>query len=128
MAMSSVKFRTVDEYLSACPGRKRNLLEELRKTIRKAAPEAEEIISYNMPAYKVHGMLVYFAAHKGHIGFYPGNTVVNEVFKDKLKMYKTLKGTIQLPYERPIPVKLITKIVQYRLKEILEKAKAKSKK
>jgi len=128
MAMTSVKFKTVDEYFSTLPVDVKNTLEELSGTIKKAAPKAEEVISYNMPAYKFNGILVYFMAHKEHIGFYPGNKIVNEVFKDQLKMYKTSKGTIQFCYGKSIPISLVNKIVKYRVKENLEKTKEKGKK
>jgi uncharacterized protein YdhG (YjbR/CyaY superfamily) len=87
--MMSRKFKTVDEYFSALSPDKRKILKDLRQIIRHSAPDAEELISYNMPAYKYHGMLVYYAAHTEHIGFYPGNNVVNQVFKDELKEFKT---------------------------------------
>lgn len=125
--MIGIKFKTVDEYFSTLSPETRKILEELRRIIRQAAPEAEEVVSYNMPAYRYHGMLVYFMAHKNHIGFYPGNKIVNEVFKDELRNYKTLKGTIQLPLSDGIPTRLIKKIVSFRVKENLEK-KIKSKK
>lgn len=125
--MIGIKFKTVDEYFSTISPETRKILEELRRIIRQAAPEAEEVVSYNMPAYRYHGMLVYFMAHKNHIGFYPGNKIVNEVFKDELRNYKTLKGTIQLPLSDGIPTRLIKKIVSFRVKENLEK-KIKSKK
>ncbi|HKB86808.1 MAG TPA: DUF1801 domain-containing protein [Ignavibacteriaceae bacterium] len=127
MAMTSRKFKTPYEYFSSLAGEKKTLLQELRSIISKAAPEAEEIISYNMPAYRYHGMLVYFMAHKTHIGFYPGNRAVNEIFKDELKTYKTSKGTIQFPLDKPLPKRLITKIVKFRLNENLDKSKFKRK-
>jgi uncharacterized protein YdhG (YjbR/CyaY superfamily) len=120
--MSGRKFKSVDEYFSTLPIEKKFFLEELRKIIRQAAPEAEEAISYNMPAYKYHGMLVYFMAHKNHIGFYPGNKVVNEIFRNDLTAYKTSKGTIQLPLDKPIPKRLIKSIVKFRVKENLNKS------
>lgn len=122
------KFKSVEEYFSTLPPEIRNTLQSLRQTIKQAAPDAEEIISYNMPAYKYHGMLVYFMAHKNHIGFYPGNKVVNEVFKDELKDYKTSKGTIQFPFNKPIPMRLIKKIVLFRMQENVNKVKLKTKK
>jgi len=126
--MKNRKFKTVDEYLSALSRDKRKILKDLRQIIKQAAPDAEELISYNMPAYKYHGMLVYYAVHTEHIGFYPGNNVVNQVFKDELKEYKTSKGTVQLPINKSIPKNLIIKIVKFRVKENLGKEKAKRKK
>ena len=126
--MKVIKFKTVDEYFSTISPETRKILEELRQTIRQAAPEAEEVVSYNMPAYRYHGMLVYFMVHKNHIGFYPGNKAVNEVFKNELKDYKTSKGTIQFPIDKTIPRLLIKKIVKFRMTENLEKEKFKLKK
>ena len=126
--MKNRKFKTVDEYLSALSRDKRKILKDLRQIIKQAAPDAEELISYNMPAYKYHGMLVYYAVHTEHIGFYPGNNVVNQVFKDELKEYKTSKGTVQFPINKSIPKNLIIKIVKFRVKENLGKEKAKRKK
>lgn len=128
MAITKTEFKSVDEYFSTLTPKAKKLLKELRKAIKEAAPEAEEIITYNMPAYKYHGILVYYAAHTEHIGFYPGNKVVNEVFKKDLVKYKTSKGTIQFPMNEAIPVGLIGKIVKYRIKENLKKAKEKAKK
>ena len=124
-AMSNKKFGTVDEYFSSLSPGVKNILEELREAIKQAAPEAEEVISYNIPAFKYHGMLVYYTAHKKHIGFYPGNKAVNEVFKNDLSSYKTSKGTIQLPFSKPIPKSLIKNIVKFRVKENLEKERKK---
>lgn len=125
--MNSKKFKTVDEYFSTLSPNVRNILEGLRQTIKQAASEAEEVISYNMPAYKYYGMLVYFMMHKNHIGFYPGNKAVNEVFKNELTKYKTSKGTIQFPIDKTIPKLLIKKIVKFRVNENLQTEKVKKK-
>jgi uncharacterized protein YdhG (YjbR/CyaY superfamily) len=125
--MSVKKFKSVDEYFSTLPQEKKKFLKELRDTIKDATPEAEELISYNMPAFKYHGILVYYMAHSNHLGFYPGNKAVNEVFKNELTAYKTSKGTIQLPFNNPIPKRLIKNIVKFRMKENLNKSKAKKK-
>ncbi|MGA2298789.1 MAG: DUF1801 domain-containing protein [FCB group bacterium] len=124
---SNTKFKTIDEYIAAYPENVQKLLEQLRSIIKKTAPEAEEIISYNMPAFKLKGIIVYFAAHKEHIGFYALPTG-NEAFKKELSQYKTGKGSVQFPFEKGIPVALVKKIVKFRVKENLEKAKAKTKK
>jgi uncharacterized protein YdhG (YjbR/CyaY superfamily) len=108
--------QTVDEYLSALPKEVRDILAGLRKTIRQAAPQAEEVISYNMPAFRWNGMLVWYAAHKDHIGFYPRASAIL-AFKDELAGYKTSKGAIQFPIEEAIPTNLVKKIVKFRLKE-----------
>ncbi|MGE5457284.1 MAG: iron chaperone [Methanococcaceae archaeon] len=125
--MSNIKFKNVDEYISTFSPNVKKLLESLRQTIQQAAPEAAELISYNMPAFKFHGILVYYAAHKEHIGFYPGNSTVIEIFKNDLVSYKTSKGTIQFPVEKTIPLNLVKKIVQYRVNQNLERAKTKGK-
>lgn len=120
------KFKTVEEYLSAFPKNVRVILEQLRNTIRKAAPGAEEVISYNMPAFRQNGILVYYAAWKEHIGFYPTASGI-AVFKKELAAYDSSKGAVQFPMDKPLPSELITKIVKFRLKENLEKAVTKSK-
>lgn len=123
-----VKFSTVNEYIESYPSDVKSMLEDLRNAIRQAAPKAEEVISYNMPAYKFHGILVYFAGHKNHIGFYPGSGAITGIFKDKLTVYKTSKGTIQFPLDKPLPIRLIKDIVKFRMEENLERAEAKGKK
>jgi uncharacterized protein YdhG (YjbR/CyaY superfamily) len=127
MKASSTKFKTVDEYLSTFPANTKSILKELRKTIKQAAPLAEELISYNMPAFKLQGMLVYYAAYKEHIGFYPAPSGI-EVFKKELSGYEGAKGSVKFPVDRPIPFDLISQIVKFRVQENLEKAKAKVKK
>ncbi len=118
--MATKRNSPVDAYIAAQPESIRATLEKLRQTIIKAAPGAEEVISYQMPAYKFHGMLVWFAAAKNHYGLYPyANTIL--VFKDKLKPYELSKGTIRLPYDKPVPVKLVTEIIKFRIKINLEK-------
>src|SRR3989344_1916914 len=115
---------SIDQHIAEFPKETQQLLELLRMTIRKAAPKAEEVISYNMPAFKYNGMLVWFAGYKNHIGFYPSSTPI-VVFKDQLKKYKTSKGAIQFPLDKPLPLALITKIVKFRIKQNLEKAATK---
>jgi uncharacterized protein YdhG (YjbR/CyaY superfamily) len=117
-------FSTIDEYIALQPGEVRPGLEEIRQVIKKNAPEAEESISYQMPAFKLHGILVYFAAFKNHFSLFPASHVI-EVFKPKLKEYIKSKGTIQFPFGKPIPVDLIAEIVAYRVKENLEKIQMK---
>jgi len=120
MLKSKIEFKSVDDYIAAQPDNFRASLEKLRQTIRKAAPEAEEVISYQMPAFKFHGVLVYFAAFKNHFGFYPTSSAL-KVFKKKLASYQTSKGTIKFPLDKPIPVKLVTEIVKFRVRENLDK-------
>jgi uncharacterized protein YdhG (YjbR/CyaY superfamily) len=118
--MPTKKYASVDEYIAAMPADARSKLQNLRKTVRQSAPEAEEVISYNMPAFKWNGMLVWFGAHTEHIGFYPRVSAI-VAFKDDLAGYKTSKGAIQFPIERPIPTALVKKIVAFRLKENAKK-------
>ena len=117
---TGTKFKTVEEYFSTLSPDVRDILEDLRKTIKQAAPKAEEVISYNMPAIKQGKVIVYYAAHKEHIGFYPTSSPMM-VFKDQLAEYKTSKGAIQFPIDKPIPKKLVKDIVRYRLTQVQEK-------
>ncbi len=112
-------FKDIDDYISIQTPEVQILLEQMRQTIKKAAPEAEEVISYNMPAFKYHGMLVYFAAYKNHISFYATPTGHSE-FKEELSVYKQGKGSVQFPLMRPLPLDLIAKIVKFRVKENLK--------
>lgn len=123
--MERKKFKTVEEYLSTLPKQARALSEQLRKAIKDTAPAAEELISYNMPAFKWHGMLVYYAAYNHHIGLYPAGSPI-AAFKEELKNYKTSKGAIQFQIEDGIPVSLVKKIVKYRMKENLEREAVKA--
>jgi uncharacterized protein YdhG (YjbR/CyaY superfamily) len=116
------KFGTIDEYIKTFPPDVQKTLERLRHTIRKAVPEAEEVISYQMPAFKLKGNLVYFAAFKKHIGFFPTASGV-AAFKKELSDYATSPGTVQFPLDKPIPYDLVTKIVLFRKKENLAKKK-----
>jgi len=118
------KFKTIDEYIAAQEDDRKSVLRQFRKIIKAAAPKAEEVISYGMPAFKQGSVLVYFSAMKEHYGFYPTSKPI-EVFKDKLKPYKTSKGAIQFPVDKPIPEKLIIEIVKYRLKEVADNEKQK---
>jgi uncharacterized protein YdhG (YjbR/CyaY superfamily) len=122
--MQTTKPKDIDEYIAGFPENTQKLLDQLRAVIKKTAPDAEEVISYQMPAYKYHGMLVFFAAYKNHIGFYPTASGI-EKFKKELVAYKGAKGSVQFPLNQPLPVKLITKIVEFRVKQNLAKAKMK---
>jgi uncharacterized protein YdhG (YjbR/CyaY superfamily) len=113
-----IKPKTVDEYIVSYPKEVIALLEQMRSTIKKAAPGAEECISYSIPAFKLNGMLVWYAAFKNHIGLYPRGSGI-DVFAQELSKYKTSKGTVQFPIDKPLPLGLITKIVRYRVKENL---------
>ena len=121
----SRKFKTVDEYLSTFPESTRSKLQTLRDIIRRAAPRAEEVISYNMPAIKQHGVLVYYAGYKGHIGFYPtGAGIV--AFKKELSAYEGSKGAVRFPLDGAIPAGLISRIVKFRIREDQERAKVRA--
>ena len=119
--------KDIDEYIASFPKDIQVILEKLRTTIRKAAPDAAEIISYQIPTFTLKGNLVHFAAYKKHIGFYPTPTGI-EVFKKELSAYEGAKGSVRFPLDKPIPFNLISKIVRFRVKENLERAKAKMKK
>jgi uncharacterized protein YdhG (YjbR/CyaY superfamily) len=112
--MKNKKFQTIDDYIAAQPFEKRDVLEKMRYAIQRAAPKATEVISYGMPAFKQGGILVYFAAFKNHYGFFPTASPII-VFKKELLPYKTSKGAIQFPTDKPLPVKLIQAIVKYRV-------------
>jgi len=116
-----------DEYIAGFPIETQEKLKQLREIIRKAAPKAEEIISYGMPAYKYFGVLVYFAGYAKHIGFYPTGSGI-ENFQKELAAYKTSKGTVQFPLSKKLPVGLISQIVKFRVKQNEEKAVLKQKK
>lgn len=122
----AVKVKSVDEYIATFPKKTQVLLKQILATIKKAAPTAEEVISYNMPGYKLHGALVYFAGYENHIGFYSTPTG-NSEFAKELSAYKTGKGSVQFPLDKPLPITLITKIVKYRVKQNQLKALSKKK-
>ena len=119
-------FETVDAYIAAQPEVNQPLLQTLRETILKAAPDAEELISYQMPAYKLHGVLVYFAGYKNHIGFYPAGSGIS-TFLPELTEYKTSKGTVQFPLHKKLPLALIRKMIKHRVQENLLKQKNRKK-
>jgi uncharacterized protein YdhG (YjbR/CyaY superfamily) len=119
--------RNIDEYISRFPNEIQQILGTLRKTIKKAAPGAEETISYQIPAVTLKGNLVHFAAFKNHIGLYPRTTAIKK-FKKELSPYEGSKGTVRFPLVEPLPLGLISKIVKFRVKENLDRADAKGKK
>ncbi|MCI0416345.1 DUF1801 domain-containing protein [bacterium] len=119
--------QNIDEYIAGFPGDVRKILEKIRMTIKKAIPDAEETISYQMPTFILKGILVHFAAFENHIGFYPTPTGI-EKFKNELSIYEGGKGSVQFPFDKPIPFGLISKIVKFRVKENLERAETKGKK
>jgi uncharacterized protein YdhG (YjbR/CyaY superfamily) len=117
--------RTIDEYIEAFPENVQEKLMELRETIKKTAPAASEKISYRMPSYTYKGMLLYFGAHKNHIGFYPFTTAI-EAFRQELSEYNCSKGTVQFPIDKPLPLEIIKRMVDFRVKENLHKAEVKT--
>lgn len=125
--MTRTKANDIDKYIAGFPVSTQKILEQLRATIRKAAPAAEETISYGIPTFTLKGNLVHFAAYKNHIGFYPTPSGI-ETFKKELSVFKGAKGSVQFPLDKPLPIGLITKIVEFRAKENMEKAKIKAKK
>ena len=115
---------SIDEYIGTFPQEIQILLEQVRATIKQAAPEAEEAIKYAMPTFVLNGNLVHFAAFKNHIGFYPVPSGI-EAFKKELSVYKGAKGSVQFPLDKPMPLKLISEIVKFRVNENRLKAKTK---
>ena len=124
--MQQTKFNTVDEYIAYFPKGTATLLQELRAVIKETIPAAEEVVSYNMPAYNFHGKLVYFAGNKEHIGFYPLPSAI-KFFEKDLKNYETSKGTIKFYIEDGIPRSLVKKIMKFRAQENKEIAERKTK-
>ena len=120
MDASNKQFKTIDEYISLFPDDVRTILNQVRQTIRAAAPEAQETINYQMPTFTLNGNLVHFAGFKNHIGFYPTPTGI-EAFKDELSAYKGAKGSVQFSLDQPMPLSLIRRIVEYRVKENSER-------
>jgi len=119
--------QNIDEYIAGFPTEVQAILQRIRRTIRKAAPGAEETINYQIPTFTLKGNLVHFAAYKKHIGFYPTPNGI-EKFKKELSVYAGAKGSVQFPLDKPIPFDLIIKIVMFRVKENLQRAEAKGKK
>ena len=114
--------KTIDEYIAASPKNVQSILRQLRKIIRETAPEAEETISYQMPAFRLNGILVYFAAFKNHVSFFPTSSAI-QAFKEKLSPYELSKGTVRFPIKEPIPFDLIKEMVKFRVRENLGKKK-----
>lgn len=122
--MNTPAAQNINEYIASFPVEVQLMLEEMRAAIKKAAPEAKEKISYQMPAFEFNGILVYFAGYKNHIGFYPAGSGI-ENFRKEISGYKSSKGTVQFPLNQPLPVDLITQMVEFRVHENLEKAELK---
>ena len=125
--MARTDFKSVDEYIASQPAAVQGLLKRVRSTIRKAVPGAEEVISYRMPMYKLHGEpVLYFAGWRQHYSLYPATGHVVVAFKDDLAPYEVNKGTIRFPLSEPVPVKLIERVAKFRAKEVAEREKAKA--
>ena len=112
------RYSTIDQYIETFPEDIQDILQKMRRTIQKAAPQATEAISYQMPTFKLNGNLVHFAAFKNHIGFYPIPSGI-EAFKGELSPYIAGKGSIRFPLDKPIPYDLVKRIVEFRVKENL---------
>ena len=124
--MAKAGFQSVDEYIAAQPKAVQDILGRVRSTIREAVPGAGEVISYNIPTYKLRGgPVLYFAGWKQHYSLYPATARIVAAFKDELARYEIRKGTIRFPLSRPVPVKLIGRIAKFRAKEVTEREKAK---
>jgi uncharacterized protein YdhG (YjbR/CyaY superfamily) len=124
--MAGTDFKSVDEYIASQPEAVQGTLARVRRIIRKAVPSAEELISYQIPAYKLHGSpVLYFAGWKQHYSLYPATGRVVAAFKDELAPYQISKGTIRFPLSEPVPARLIGRIAKFRAKEVAEHAKAK---
>jgi uncharacterized protein YdhG (YjbR/CyaY superfamily) len=121
------KVNSIDEYIKGFPPDIQKLLQQVRATIKKAAPDAEETIKYAMPTFTLNGNLVHFAAFKNHIGLYPTPNGI-EAFKKELSVYKGAKGSVQFPLDQPMPLELISKIVKYRVEQNGGKARKKESK
>ena len=114
--MAMTKPRYADEYIKSFPANIQELLQQIRQTIKQAAPHAQEVISYGMPAYRQHGVLVYFAAQSRHIGLYPGAAAMIN-FAKELSAYKSGKGSVQFPFDQPMPLEVVASIVNFRINE-----------
>jgi uncharacterized protein YdhG (YjbR/CyaY superfamily) len=124
-AVAKTDFKSVDEYIASQPEAVQGILGHVRSTIRRAVPRAEEVISYKIPTYKVHGApVLYFAGWKQHYSLYPATARVVAAFKDELASYEVSKGTIRFPLSQPVPVKLIGRIAKFRAKEVAKREKA----
>jgi len=119
--------KTIDEYIAGFPKDVQTILQKIRMTIRKAAPDAEEAIKYQIPTFTLKGNVVHFGAYKNHIGFYPAPRAI-EKFKKELSAYEGSKGTVRFTFDKPIPYALITRIVEFRVTKNLEKSAAKENK
>jgi len=126
METNQTKFTSIDEYIALFPEEIQKILQEIRATIKAAAPDADEKISYQIPTFFLKGNLVHFAAYKNHVGFYPTSSGI-QAFKEKLSGFESSKGAVRFPLDKSIPLDLISEIVKFRVVENLERASAKAK-
>jgi uncharacterized protein YdhG (YjbR/CyaY superfamily) len=124
MAMTKETAKNIDDYVDRFPKEVQQLLQKIRLAIKRAAPQAKETISYGIPAFTLNGLLVWFAVHKTHIGFYPRASAI-AAFKKELSAYKGAKGLVQFPFDKPLPLALVSRIVKFRVKQNLRKSKKK---
>lgn len=122
MDTTTLNLNTIDEYIKTCPDAVQPVLKEMRAIIKRAAPDAEELINYGIPTFRQNGNLVHFGAAKTHLGFYPTPSAVKE-FEKELSVYEGSKGAVKIPYDKPLPRALITKIVKFRIRQNLSKKK-----
>jgi len=120
--MEKTELKTIDEYIALFPIKTQEMLQQIRKSIQNAAPDAVEVLSYKMPAFKQNKVLVYFAAYEKHIGFYPTGDGI-EAFKAEFSDFKWSKGAVQFPLNEPLPLDLITRITKFKAEKDLEKVK-----
>ena len=125
MENNKASFGSIDEYIATFPEETQKILQEIRAAIKAAAPEAVEKISYQMPTFFLNGNLIHFAAFKNHIGVYPTPSGT-EAFKTELSVYESGKGSIRFPIDQPMPLKLISEIVRFRVAENQKKAEEKA--
>jgi uncharacterized protein YdhG (YjbR/CyaY superfamily) len=124
MAMTKKTPKNIDDYVDRFPEGAQQRLQKMRLTIKKAAPQAKETISYGIPAFTLSGLLVWFAAFKGHIGFYPRASAI-AAFEKELSAYKGAKGSVQFPFDKPLPLALVSRIVKFRVNQNLGKERKK---
>jgi len=127
MQAMNMKYETIDEYIANFPAEQQAVLQEIRRTIKAAAPEATEKIGYGIPTFFLKGNLVHFAGFKNHYGFYPGPGAITQ-FQQEFSAYEQSKGTVRFPLDKPVPFDLIRRVTEVRVKENLEKAAQKVKK
>ncbi len=125
METKKLAAKTIDEHIHTFAPETQAILEKVRQTIKSVAPQATEAISYGIPTFRLNGNLVHFAGYAHHVGFYPGSEAI-EVFREEIKGYKTSRGTIQFPLDKPIPYDLIKKITEFRVKQSLQKKNKRS--